>query len=137
MLPFKEVGENLARFWSRATGPHLKNYFKFVYCSLTLFRMGGRRSKRPPTSFSPITTTNARISQQEFLTFGFNPFATLMQNMKAIPSASPKLLNLEQDNPSKKKRFVWSNPDETEFMRTSFLDMLELPNFGHMTTFTI
>ena len=33
--------------------------------------------KGPPTSFSPVTSTNVGISPQNFLTFSFNPFATL------------------------------------------------------------
>ena len=33
-LPFKKLGGNLAAFSSRVTGPYLKNYFEFVYCSL-------------------------------------------------------------------------------------------------------
>ena len=33
-------------------------------------------------------------------------FATLAQNFKAIPSASPKLLNFNQDHPSKKVVFL-------------------------------
>ena len=37
---------------------------------------GGQRS--PPTSFSPVTSTNVGISPQNFLTFSFNPFATLV-----------------------------------------------------------
>ena len=32
--------------------------------------------KAPPTSFSPITSTNVGISPQNFLTFSFNPSAT-------------------------------------------------------------
>ena len=43
---------------------------------LTLFRMGDQRTL--PTSFSPVTPTNVEISPQKFLTFSFNPFATLM-----------------------------------------------------------
>ena len=35
-------------------------------------------SKRPPTSFSPATSTNVGISLRNFLTFNFNPFATLV-----------------------------------------------------------
>ena len=31
----------------------------------------------PPTSFSPVTSTNVGISLQKFLTFNFNPFSTL------------------------------------------------------------
>ena len=60
----------------------------------------------PPTSFSPVTSTNIGISPQNFLTFSFNSFATLVQNFKAIPRASPKLLNLNQDHPSKKVAFL-------------------------------
>ena len=34
--------------------------------------------KGPPTSFSPVTSTNVRIIPQNFLTFCFNSFATLV-----------------------------------------------------------
>ena len=51
----------------------------WVNTKLTLFRMGGRGGgqKGPPTSFSPVTSTNVGISPQNFLTFSFYPFATL------------------------------------------------------------
>ena len=58
--------------------------------------------KGPPTSFCPVNSTNVRISSQNFLTFIFSPFITLVQNFKFVPSANPKLLNLNQDHPSKK-----------------------------------
>ena len=46
---------------------------------LTLFRMRGpKRSPSPPTSFSPVTSTNVGIIPQNFLTFSYNPFATLV-----------------------------------------------------------
>ena len=38
--------------------------------------VGGQKS--PPTSFSPVTSTNVRISAQNVLAFSFNPFATLV-----------------------------------------------------------
>ena len=38
----------------------------------------GGGAKRPPTSFSPVTSTNVGLSTQNFLTFSFNPFATLV-----------------------------------------------------------
>ena len=56
----------------------------------------GREQKGFPTSSSPVTSTNIGISPQNFLTFSFNPFAPLLQNFKAVPSASTKLLNLNQ-----------------------------------------
>ena len=57
----------------------------------------------PPTPhhFSPVTFANVRTSPQSFLTFGFIPFATLVLNFKTIARASPKLLNLNQEHPSK------------------------------------
>ena len=37
-----------------------------------------------------------------------------------------------------KKQFFWSDPHKIEVITTSLLkEMLELPNFGHMTTFTL
>ena len=89
--------------------------------------------KVPSTSFSPVTSTNVRISTQNFLTFSFNPFDRLVYNFKFVPSARPKLLDLNRDHPSK-KQFFWSNPYKIEVMITSVIQMLELPNFGHMTT---
>ena len=53
-----------------------------------------------------------------------------------IHSASPKLLNLNQEHPSK-KRFFWSSPYKIKDWGYNFSHrMLELLNFGHMTTFT-
>ena len=50
---------------------------------LTLFRMGaGSGQKGPPTSFSPVTSTNVRFGSQIFLTFNFDPFAILVQNFQ-------------------------------------------------------
>ena len=72
---------------------------------LTLFRMGGDK-KTLPTSFSPVTSTKVGISPKNFLTFSSNPYATLVQNFKFAPSTSPKLLNLNQDYPSKKVTFL-------------------------------
>ena len=95
----------------------------------------GRGQKGPPTSFSTVTSTNVGISTQNFLTFSFNAFPHWCQNFQYKPSASPKLLKLNQDYPSK-KCFFWSNPDKIEVMM-SLVEMLELPNFGHMTKPTI
>ena len=40
--------------------------------------VGGQKGPPPPTSFSPVTSTNVGISPQNFLTFSFNPFSTLV-----------------------------------------------------------
>ena len=64
--------------------------------------MGSIQKGPPPTSFSHVTSTNVGIGPLKFLTFSFDPFAILVQNSKFVPSASPKLFNLNQDHPSKK-----------------------------------
>ena len=45
--------------------------------------------------------------------------------------------SLEPRPPLKKNWFFWSNPCKIEVMTTYLIEMLELPNFGHMTTSTI
>ena len=82
---------------------------------------------------SPVTSRYAEISSKNFLTFSFNSFSKLVQIFKTTPSAIPKLMNLNQDHPSK-KWFYWSNPNKIEVMITSFIEMLELLNFGHTIT---
>ena len=52
-----------------------------------------------------------------------------------FPSASHRLLNLNQEHLFKK--FLWSNPYKVKIMRSSLMEMLELRNFGHVTTSTI
>ena len=68
--------------------------------------MGVEAPPSPSTSFFPVTSTNVGFGPQNFLTFSFNPFTTLVQNIKFAPSASPKLLNLNQDHPLKKVIFL-------------------------------
>ena len=77
---------------------------------LTLFTMRGvvggvGGKKAPSTSFSPVTSTNVGFGPQKFLTFSFNPYATLVQNFNFVLSATPKLFNLNQDHLSKKAIF--------------------------------
>ena len=105
-----------------------------IYRGLIFFKIESKKANpRPPlpTSFSHATSTNVAISPQNFLTFTFNHFFKLVWNFKFIPSASPKLLNLNQDHSSKKWIF-WSSPYKSEDMIISLIKML--PNFGYMTT---
>ena len=74
-----------------------------------------------PTSFSHVTSRNVVISPQNFLNFGFN---LSMIKFQAAPSASPKLLNLNQDHPSK-KWFYWSNLCKIEVIMTSLIEILD------------
>ena len=46
-------------------------------------------------------------------------------------------MNLEPRPTLKKMGFFWSNPYKIEGVITSLIEMLELPNFGHMITSTI
>ena len=97
---------------------------------------GAKKQKSPPTSFSPKISTNVGIIPKNFLTFSFNHFAKLLLNVKAIPSASPKLLNLKQEHTSK-KWFFRSNPYKIVVMITSLIEILQLTNFGHMNKSTM
>ena len=56
--------------------------------------------------------------------------------MKVIPSLNPKFLNLSLAHFSK-NCFFWSNLYKIVVMITSFIEMLELPYFDHMTKSTV
>ena len=68
--------------------------------------------KNPPYQFFPCNFYKRNNLPQNFLTFSFDPFAKVMWSLKAIPRANPKLLNLNQEHPSKKLLFwlksLWS-----------------------------
>ena len=86
---------------------------------------GSRGPKKPPDSFSHVTSTNVGISPLNFV-----------QNFKAIPSANSKFWTWTMSS-SQKNRFFWSNLYKIKVMITSPIVILELQNFDHMTTFTI
>ena len=65
--------------------------------------------QKGPYQFSPVTSTNVGFGPKNFLTFSFNPFATIVQNFKFVPRASPKLFNLNEDHPSKKAIFLFKS----------------------------
>ena len=46
-----------------------------------------------------------------------------------MPCASPKLLNLNQEH----LMIFWPNSYQIEIGITALIELLELPNFGHMT----
>ena len=96
----------------------------------------GGVAKYPHNRFSHVTPTNVEISPEIFLTFRFNSLKPLVQNLKSMTSASPKSWNLNQDHPSN-NWFFWSISDRIEAMINSLIEMLELPNFGHMRKSTI
>ena len=53
-----------------------ESLFDGFLCSFNPIQDGGPKS--PPTSFLPVTSTNVGIGNQNFLTFSFNPVATLV-----------------------------------------------------------
>ena len=75
---------------------------KNLHCSFSTKVQKFMGGKCPATSLSPVTSKSVEISPKSFLTFIFNSFSTLVQNFKAIPSPSSKLLNLNQGYLSKK-----------------------------------
>ena len=76
-------------------------HFRQAKVSLTQFRLGRGWKKTSTTSFSSVTSTNVGIGPQNFLASSFNHFARLVSIFKTIPSASPKLLNLNWGAPKK------------------------------------
>ena len=44
------------------------------------------------------------------------------------------MINFEPKPAPQKKRFFWSNPYKMKVMITYLIQLLELPNFGHITT---
>ena len=57
-----------------------KEYYSWKLYQLDHFNpiQNGGREKGPPASFPPLSSTNLDISPQNFLTFCFNPSATVM-----------------------------------------------------------
>ena len=89
---------------------------------------------RSPASFPPATSTSVKISLKNFQNFSFNSFSTLVETFKPIPSASSKLLNLNQGHSSKKNVVFLIKPYKNEITITSLIEMIELSEFAHMTT---
>ena len=95
----------------------------------------GQKDPPPPTRFSSVTSANVGISPQIFLTLlTLLPHWCKISNSYLMPV--PNYWSWTKTTPQK-KQFFWSNPYKIEVMITSFTEMLELPNFGHMTTFTL
>ena len=105
--------------------------------SLTLFRIGrGAKSPPPPppTSFSAVTSTNVGFGPKTFLNFSCNTFSTLVRNFKFLLSASPKLLNLDQDHPSKKAIFLVKSLQNWGYDNVSHRNAIvtKLSSHGHI-----
>ena len=103
---------------------------------LTQFKVGLGKEVPGFTSFSPVTAMYLGINLKNFLNYNLNFFYTLVQTFKTIASASPKLFNVNQKHLSKFFLF-WSNHCKCRAVINSVLEMLDTPNFGHVTTSAI
>ena len=96
----------------------------------------GGGKKAPYNFFFPVTSTNVGLGPKTFWLLVW----TLLPHWCNIASSDlesvPNYWTWTKTT-SQKKWFFWSNPYKIEVMITSLLEMLELPNFGHMTTPTI
>ena len=102
---------------------------------LTLFRMG-RGKKTPLSVFLPklLLTHEIALKTSWRLVLTHlshwckipNPYVVPVTNYWTVTKTTPK-----------KSVFFWSNPYKIEVMITSFVEVLQLPNFGHMTISTI
>ena len=61
---------------------------------------------------------------------------TQLQNIEALTSTGPRLLNLNQDHPQK-NFFFWSDPYKILLRITSIIEILNLPNFDHVAKSTL
>ena len=65
-------------FFYHQISKYIDQIYECTVDILTLFRIGEEGKKVPPNSFSSAISANVRISPQNFLTFSFNPFTTLV-----------------------------------------------------------
>ena len=74
---------------------------------LTLFRMGERGKKAPPLLVFPYNFyKRKKLAQKTFWLLVLTLLKDWCKISSFVPSASPKLLNLNQDHPSKKAVFL-------------------------------
>ena len=75
-----------------------------------------------PVSFSPVAFPKVEIKPPNFINFVFISFLTLLWNINAMLSTSPKLLNLNKITPQR-NCFFWSDRYITEVMITFVMEM--------------
>ena len=67
-----------------------------LFLALKPIQEGEGKKQRTPSPIS-VFPLNVKTNPKNFLTFSFNPFATLMQNFNAKNSTNHKLLNLNTE----------------------------------------
>ena len=110
------------------------NALRISYFTLTLFRIWG---KKAPLAVFPLQLLQRyQLGPKTFwlLILTLFPHWCKISSSYLLPVPNywtwPKTTH-------QKKRFSWSNPYKIEVLITSLTEMIELPNFGHMTTFTL
>ena len=103
---------------------------------LTLFRMGGGAGGAPyqffPCSFCERTKLAPKTFWLLVLTFLADWCKVSSLQLVPVPTYWTSTKTTRQ-----KKRFLWSNLYKIDVMITSLIQMVQLPNFGHMTKPTI
>ena len=109
--------------------------FSVVLLAFTCARAIGHK-KGPSISFSPVTFTNVELSPYTPKTFWPLVLTFLPHWCKISRSYLAQIPNYWTWTKTtlEKTWFFWSNPYEFEVMIISLIEMLELPNFDHMTT---
>ena len=105
---------------------------------LTLFRMGEEEGgkKAPLPVFPLLLPQMEELALKTFwlLVLTFFPHWCKISSLYLVPV--PNYRTWTKTTPQK-KWFFWSDPYKLEVMINSLIEMLELPNFGHITTSTI
>ena len=94
---------------------------------------GGWVQKGSPTSFSPVTLPTQKLAYKTLWLLILTLFPHWCKISRPYLVLLPNYWTWTKTTPQKKKKKKEVNLYKIEFMRTSFLAMLELPNFGHMT----
>ena len=69
-----------------------KNTLNFIQDGVEGRRGGRGGQQNDPTSFSTATSPKAGKTPKKVLNLRFTPFATVLQNFKAVPCTSPSLI---------------------------------------------
>ena len=98
---------------------------------------GGRRDKKTsPTSFSPVTLQTLKLPLKTFWLLVLTLLSHWCKISRLYLVTLPNYSTSTNSTPQKSS-FFWSSPYKIEVAITSFIETLELPNFGHMNTSTM
>ena len=114
---------------------YMKLIFPSIMKMLTLFMMGVRQ-KGPPTSLSLSTSTKVGISPQTIWLLILTVLTHWCKISRSRLFPIPYYWTWTKSIPLK-IWFFWRNPYKTDVMTAPLIEMLDLPNFGLMTSSTV